>query len=311
MRCFSALSATAICVASIVILPGCTDTGADDLNLGTSVSVNPAADAAMLAQVRLTGQAGQKPSIEFSHPISVTGPVARLVDQGTGTAIEEFNAIVAQIVVVDGENGQEKSSTYGASPQIMMVDETNMPRELRDVLINSQVGVRILYAGPTEMGTAVSAIEITSILDLLVAAEGTQVAPAAGLPLIDYADSPSAEGKMPLMAPVAGPPPDKLVIQPLIVGNGAVITSESKLVVQVAGWLWNGTSFNNSWEIGNGLPVILSETIEGWREGLPGQTIGSQVMLVVPPEMAWDGQGKSNIPAGSTLVYVIDILAGI
>ena len=53
----------------------------------------------------------------------------------------------------------------------------------------------------------------------------------------------------------------------------------------------------------------LNTLIPGWQKGLVNQTVGSRILLIVPPV---DGYPKGNatpsIPAGETLVYVVDIL---
>ena len=40
-----------------------------------------------------------------------------------------------------------------------------------------------------------------------------------------------------------------------------------------------------------------------------GQTVGSQVLLVIPPDQAYGDKKQGSIPANSTLVFVVDILA--
>ena len=45
------------------------------------------------------------------------------------------------------------------------------------------------------------------------------------------------------------------------------------------------------------------------QEGLVGQPVGSQVLLVVPPDKGYGAKASDTIPANSTLVYVVDILA--
>ena len=42
---------------------------------------------------------------------------------------------------------------------------------------------------------------------------------------------------------------------------------------------------------------------------LAGQTVGSQVLLVIPPELGYGSQKQQSIPANSTLIFVVDILA--
>ena len=50
--------------------------------------------------------------------------------------------------------------------------------------------------------------------------------------------------------------------------------------------------------------------IAGWDEGLVGQTVGSQVLLVVPPDKGYGTAGNSSvgISGTDTLVFVVDIL---
>ncbi len=56
--------------------------------------------------------------------------------------------------------------------------------------------------------------------------------------------------------------------------------------------------------IGNG------QVIAGWDEGLVGQTVGSQVLLVVPPDKGYGTAGNTDagIKGTDTLVFVVDIL---
>ena len=52
--------------------------------------------------------------------------------------------------------------------------------------------------------------------------------------------------------------------------------------------------------------IGIGEVNEGWEQGLLEQSVGSQVLLVVPPELAYEGTGSAL--AGETLVYVVDVL---
>ncbi|MBB5787880.1 FKBP-type peptidyl-prolyl cis-trans isomerase [Jiangella mangrovi] len=308
---------TAACVTLAgVLLTGCSgeDGGGDSSAVPSALpSIDAEADAAALATVTQTAQPGTAPVVDFTPPLSVTGPVARVVQPGAGAVIEVNRAVVADVVTVDGSDGTEEGNTYDAAPQILMTDEANMPAALLDVLVGAQVGARVLLAAPVaEDRTTLWAFEIESVLDVPAQAEGTEARLQPGLPLVDHADSGTTDVQMPVIVPSDGPPPEELVVQPLLVGAGAPVTADSSLVVQVTGALWDGTQFQNTWEEGAGKPIVLSGAIEGWRQGLVGQTIGSRVMLVVPPELAYGDEGRGDlIPAGSTLVYVIDILAGI
>jgi len=51
--------------------------------------------------------------------------------------------------------------------------------------------------------------------------------------------------------------------------------------------------------------------IPGFRDGLVGQTVGSRVIIVIPPELGYGpsgGTGDGSIGAEDTIVFVVDIL---
>ena len=82
------------------------------------------------------------------------------------------------------------------------------------------------------------------------------------------------------------------------------------------GWLTNGKQFDSSWDRDSTIDADLfsdssgqHQVIEGWQKGLVGQTVGSQVLLVIPPDQAYGDKEQGPIPANSTLVFVVDILA--
>ena len=103
---------------------------------------------------------------------------------------------------------------------------------------------------------------------------------------------------------------DKLVVQPLIEGDGEKLDSNSYAVVKYTGWLLDGKQFDSSWDRNSTFDVNMQGgVIEGWLEGLKGQKVGSEVLLVVPPSLGYGDQAQGEIPANSTLVFVVDILA--
>ncbi|OUD85461.1 FKBP-type peptidyl-prolyl cis-trans isomerase [Clavibacter michiganensis subsp. michiganensis] len=46
----------------------------------------------------------------------------------------------------------------------------------------------------------------------------------------------------------------------------------------------------------------------GLAKALVGKHVGDQVIAVVPPAEGFGDQGSAKVPAGSMLVYVVDIL---
>jgi peptidylprolyl isomerase len=83
--------------------------------------------------------------------------------------------------------------------------------------------------------------------------------------------------------------------------------------VHYTGVIWDsGKTFDSSWD--RGAPVDFAigqgQVIAGWDAGLVGQTVGSQVLLVIPPDQGYGerGQPDAGISGTDTLVFVVDIL---
>ena len=97
-------------------------------------------------------------------------------------------------------------------------------------------------------------------------------------------------------------------------GTGAEVQTGDQLVANYYGIVWGGTTpFDNSYDRGTPAAFTLEkgQLINGFVTGLVGATVGSRVLVTVPPE---DGYGTPGVPnAGigptDTLVFVIDILA--
>lgn len=275
---------------------------------------DPAADAAALASIAVKGAAGAKPALTLpAKPFTVTSQVARLVDQGSGDAVAVGNLVKLDVLEVSGADGSERGDTWkDGSPVVTTVDSSSFFDQLYQLLVSAHVGTRILLAAPTQDDsgnalTVVDLIEVASTQAVPARAEGTAVTPAADLPTVTL----GSDGKPSLKA-ASGTAPTKLVVQPLIQGSGAAVKSGQTIIVKYTGWLWNGTQFDSSWDSNSTLPVQnigQATVIDGWNQGLVGQKVGSQVMLVVPPSLGYGSTAQSSIPANSTLVFVVDILA--
>ena len=116
--------------------------------------------------------------------------------------------------------------------------------------------------------------------------------------------------KEPTIAAGKGSPPKKLVVNDLVKGTGATVTSANDTItVNYVGALYkNGKVFDASWKRNQTFTTPLTGVIPGWQKGLVGQKVGSRVQLIIPPALAYQNQAQSGIPAGSTLIFDIDLL---
>ena len=301
-------------VAALLLLAGCSGGSGGDATPTAAPSASPAADAApkptaediaALEAVKVEGEPNAEPKVTFTPPFTVTAPVARVVSPGTGDDLVDGQILSMNYIAVAGADGTTQSTTYGAEPDHITLGDPSLIPALNTALEGQKIGVRVLLASPGEKDTALLAIEVTEAKSIPTRAEGEAVTPPEGLPTVKLADDGA-----PTITPAAGDAPTALVVQPLIKGTGPAVESGQTVTFQYTGVLWDGTPFDSSWE--NGAPFTTTigtgAVIKGWDEGLVGQTIGSQVLLVVPPDLGYGDTDKGVIPPGSTLVFVVDIL---
>ncbi|TYP84759.1 FKBP-type peptidyl-prolyl cis-trans isomerase [Blastococcus xanthinilyticus] len=109
------------------------------------------------------------------------------------------------------------------------------------------------------------------------------------------------------------PAPTELEVQDVVVGDGEKAVEGSSVAVKYVGAFYeSGEEFDSSWSRGadETLPVTLGagQVIEGFDQGITGMQVGGRRVVVIPSELGYGDQDRGPIPAGSTLVFVIDLV---
>jgi peptidylprolyl isomerase len=102
----------------------------------------------------------------------------------------------------------------------------------------------------------------------------------------------------------------KLVVTPLVAGNGQPVKAGQTLTVNYVGVSYTtGKQFDSSWEKGGpaNFPIGTGNVIPGWDQGLVGVKVGSRVQLDIPADLAYGDQGSGDV--SGPLRFVVDVLA--
>lgn len=102
-----------------------------------------------------------------------------------------------------------------------------------------------------------------------------------------------------------------LIIEDLVVGEGAEAGAGQNISVHYTGWLTNGTKFDSSKDRDDPFEFDLGgrSVIAGWDEGVQGMKIGGTRKLTIPPQLGYGARGAGGvIPPNATLVFEIDLL---
>ncbi|MCM1966628.1 FKBP-type peptidyl-prolyl cis-trans isomerase [Streptomyces sp. NPDC002812] len=111
----------------------------------------------------------------------------------------------------------------------------------------------------------------------------------------------------------AGEAPEELTVRDLVVGDGAEAKPGRVVRVHYVGVTFaSGREFDASWDRGEPFKFAVGggRVIKGWDRGIRGMKVGGRREIIVPPRLGYGKQSPSPlIPAGSTLVFVVDLLS--
>jgi peptidylprolyl isomerase len=271
------------------------------LVLGACEEPEDAVQTPLNTAVEVAGSAGQPPALTYRAPLDVPQTRSEVVWPGTGRELVEDGPLLLNLYAQDARDGTVLQNTYTDAPQWFTLSDESVGDDLADLLRGRRVGARLLLVEEDE------GVPVVLVADVLpTRADGEEVAPAEGMPAVTRAE----DGAPTVTVPADTPPPSDLTVQPLVRGAGRQVEAGQVVTVRYTGVRWSdGGVFDSSWSADaapSSVMIGIGEVIEGWDQGLLEQSVGSQVLLVVPPDLGYGGTASPL--AEETLVYVVDIL---
>jgi FKBP-type peptidyl-prolyl cis-trans isomerase FkpA len=104
---------------------------------------------------------------------------------------------------------------------------------------------------------------------------------------------------------------NSMTITDTVLGTGEEAVAGKIITVHYTGTLTDGTKFDSSIDRGQPFRFILGagQVIQGWEQGFAGMKVGGKRSLVIPANMAYGDRAIGAIPAGSTLLFDVELLA--
>ncbi len=103
-----------------------------------------------------------------------------------------------------------------------------------------------------------------------------------------------------------------LLIEDLVVGDGAEAKDYNKVVVNYTGKLEDGSIFDSSLNPGRSpftFTLGAGSVIKGWDQGLKNMKVGGKRKLTIPPDLAYGANGAGNaVPPNATLIFEVELL---
>lgn len=269
----------------------------------------------------VSGDFGTEPTVAVDG-LDVDEAVAAELVEGDGPEVTRDSALNYRFYIVDG-SGELVSNNYPEPrPQPIRVDD--QVEVLADALVGTHIGSRVALAVPVsdlfgpdggaQFGLAAED-DLVIVMDLveetgepLDGPEGEERDVPRRLPGLVEEDG-QVTGLDFSEAPRRAP--QRLQVVTLVEGEGPKVREGDSVTVDYLGQVWRAeTPFDESFS-GEPTTFTLAEggLIDGWVEGLPGVSVGSRVLIVVPPDKGYGAAGAGEqIPGDSTLVFVVDVL---
>ena len=295
----------------------------------SSSSSSASASSGAYKQVTVTGAFNKAPTVKIPAVAGSGSLYTKTLIQGAGPKVSSSEGIVANYVAYDwsGAKSTQLGSSYTSKIPSIFVGQ--LLTGLEKSLYGQKLGSRVLAVIPPAdafgtTGNSTEGIKATDtlvfVVDMISKFEtspvtGTQSATGNSAVSVSQTTASTTAGPT-VTINTKATPPTKLQVKTLIKGTGAKVAKGNDVAVQYTGLIWRtGKVFQSSWSAQSPFTTEIGagQVIPGWDTGLIGQTVGSRVLLVIPPAEGYGtaGQSQVGIKGTDTLVFVIDILAAV
>jgi FKBP-type peptidyl-prolyl cis-trans isomerase len=321
-------AAIVLAAAFVVAIAGCSDLPQ------TVVNCTPAATAGSASKsISASGEFGKDPKAKIPTPTVTKKVQISTVRQGTGAVLgaDDFARLQYTIYAGDsgsvlgssGQSGFTKATEYQAG---IGVKADPIGRYLTCERVGSRTAMVLTaqqFFGSASAATSegVTAKQVLVVVsDIVSGYRGRATGPLqplqSGFPSVVTAP----DGTPGVTFDLQSPPKD-LRYEVVRRGNGAKVKKGDTLLLQVEGIQWTNPAptdtFVSTWtahqpEVTPAASITQNSnsTLDpGSSKALIGQTVGSQVLVVVPPKFGYpSGKAPQGFPTSGTLVFVYDIL---
>ncbi len=274
--------------------------------------------------VTVSGDVGDAIKVKMDAPLGKSTK-SEVITEGEGTKLEAGNSFLLHLYIGNATSGEDAISTYDqGNPIQVQASEDQLFKQVLDAIVGQPRGSRVAVTAPVKQvwggqgapqlglkasDEALFVADIVSVQpkEVLDGPSGDEVDPPADAPKveekdgkvtgIDFSDAPKKA-------------PKKLTVIPLVEGDGPVAESGSMVTFDYYGAVWGKDKpFDESYSREpTPFGVGVGGLIPAWDEAIPDLKRGSRVLIIAPAKDAYGDRKQPNIPAGSTLAFVVDVL---
>ena len=290
------------------------DSASESTDLGTEIQ-----------GLTVEGAVGEELDVTMEAPLDGEGTSAQVVELGDGNPLKLNESALLHLYIGNATSGKDAISTYDQGVPIQVqASEDQLFKVVLDNIVDKPRGSRVAVTAPVKDvwgaqgapqlklkadDTALFVADIVSVqpAEVVDGPEGETVEPPADAPTVEAEDG-DVTGIDWSDAPKKAP--EELTVIPLVQGDGPEATKESMVTFDYYGAVYGeGQPFDESYSREpTAFGVGVGGLIPAWDKAIPGLKRGSRVLIIAPPDQAYGDREQPNIPAGSTLAFVVDVL---
>jgi peptidylprolyl isomerase len=293
--------------------PSATATG----SASPSASPSKVKPSTNLDSITVSGDYGKDPKVDFRAPWAIDKTRTKVLKPNAGgAAIRTGDTVEVDYAGYNARTGKKFDDSYTRGSTASFSLDQVVPG-FKKGLTGQHQGSRVLIAMPGPDGydaaggnpnidvqvgdTLVFIVDVVAVP--LAGPHGTPVTPKEGLPTV------TDKGGTPQVAIPKSDPPAELQVQPLIKGSGKKVGESDTITFNYVWKTWSDGKVVEQTYGSKPANAALPELVPGLVTGLTGQTVGSRVLVVVPPAQGYpDGNASPKIGKNETLVFVVDLL---
>jgi len=275
-----------------------------------------------LEAVTIEGEVGTAPEVTWSSRMTADQPEKEVLVAGEGEAVGEGQSALVQYWIGNGYSREQAVSSYDEGGAELFSLNGDLNPVFADALTGATGGSRIaVTASATEafgetgnaelgIGNQDSVLIVLDVVSPLADASSGARAPAPDwMPALTLTDGdPSGFDFAGTQEPVGN-----FRKATLLAGEGERVRKGMKVAVRYLGQVYGGDApFDENF---TGEPTTFAigvgQVIEGWDKQVVGSTVGSRIVIEVPPALGYGetGNEQAGIAGTDTLFFVIDVLA--
>lgn len=297
-----------IVLIPLVLVAALTSCGGDDA----------ATDLEGLGAVTIAGDPGTAPEVTWKGKMTADAIETKTLETGDGVEVKDGDQVSTHIWIGNGFTETQAFSTYDeGKPEQVTLDDQLSP-VFTDAMKGQTIGSRVAVTAPADkvfgeggnpnldIGNKDTVLVIVDLIEIYTPPKAVDV-PASKVPgvvlkkgepvALDFKGQPKPEADGELLRSIVKE------------GKGKTVTSDMTVTADYLGQVYGAKKpFDESYSK-KPVPFSLTGVVQGWTIGLSGVKVGSRVLLQIPPEMGYGSEEKPDIPANSTLYFVVDIVS--